>query len=53
MVQQKLKEKQNEYQASREARTVLVCLGCHGPAPKHAGQAHRDSSWNFVVTVTE
>jgi hypothetical protein len=35
------------------ARYCPIFLGCHGPPPKDAGQAHRDSICDFVVTVTK
>jgi hypothetical protein len=35
------------------ARYCPIFLGCHGPPPKDAGQAHCDSICDFVVTVTK
>jgi hypothetical protein len=51
-MRQESSENRREYQRSAGGRTVLICLGCHGPPLKDAGQAHRDSSWNLVLTVT-
>jgi len=35
------------------ARYCPIFLGCHGPPPNDAAQAHRDSICDFVVTVTK
>jgi len=47
------REKRRRRSAVRDWRYCSISLGCHGPPPKDAGQAHRDSFYGFVVTVTK